>query len=72
MIYYKQINIIDVDRREFIAKITADLGKTIFAVGLASYFFEKFPSSLKIILWSICVIFLMASIFIYPNKKKGA
>ena len=70
MIYYK-VSTFDTARREFIAKITADLGKTIFAVGLASYFFEKFPSSLKIVLWSICVIFLMASIFIYPNKKKG-
>jgi hypothetical protein len=70
MIYYK-VSTFDTARREFIAKITADLGKTIFAVGLASYFFEKFPSSLQIVLWSICVIFLMASIFIYPNKKKG-
>jgi len=49
MIYYK-VSIFDATRREFIAKITADLGKTIFAVGLASYFFEKFPSSLKITL----------------------
>lgn len=72
MVYYKQINAIDKKRREFFAKVIADLGKTIFAVGLASYFFEKFSSSLKITLWLICVIFLMISIFIYPEEEKGA
>lgn len=32
---------IDEARRDFIAKIVADLGKTIFAVGLASYFKKR-------------------------------
>jgi len=43
--------IINEHRREFIAKPGSDLGKTIFAVGSASYFFEKFPINAKIGLW---------------------
>ena len=58
-------------RREFIAKIVADLGKTIFAIGLASYFFEKFPSLLKLALWIICIILLIGSIFIQPKDIGG-
>jgi len=72
MIYYQKITIFDTNRRNFLAKIMADVGKTIFAVGLASFFFEKFPFSLKVILWSICAISLTASIFICPQEKKGA
>lgn len=63
--------IIDETRREFIAKIIADLGKTIFAVGLASYFFEKFPVLLKVALFIGCIVFLIGSIFIQPRKAKG-
>jgi len=72
MVYYRKIPIFDIKRREFIAKVIADMGKTIFAVGLASFFFEKFSFSLKVILWFICLTFLIGSIFIYPEKKKGA
>jgi hypothetical protein len=72
MIYYKKAPVIDVNRRKFLAKVVADIGKTIFAVGLASYFFEKFPFSLKATLWSICAISLTASILIYPQREKGA
>ncbi|MBI3020671.1 MAG: hypothetical protein HYY90_06880 [Candidatus Omnitrophica bacterium] len=61
--------IIDAARREFIAKILADLGKTIFAVGLASYFFEKFPFVLKAALWIVCVIVLISSVLIHPRKE---
>lgn len=71
MIYYKKIVIFDINRREFIAKVIADLGKAIFTIGLASYFFEKFPSVLRIALWLICLTFLIGSIFIYPEEKKG-
>lgn len=45
-------------RREFIAKIIADLGKTLFAIGSASYFFEKFPFCTKIALFIACVILI--------------
>ena len=56
-------------RREFVAKMIVDIGKTIFAVGLASYFFEKFSSGAKIILWCGCVLLLILSIFIQPKQK---
>ncbi len=68
MIYYKKIYIFDTARREFIAKIIADLGKTMFTIGLASYFFERFSSALKIILWFVCIFLLSLSIFIHPAK----
>jgi hypothetical protein len=64
MIYY-------IKRRKFIAKVTADLGKTIFAVGLASYFFERFSHRLKIAPWLICIILIIGSFFIHPEDKTG-
>ncbi|MBI5150690.1 MAG: hypothetical protein HZA28_07980 [Candidatus Omnitrophica bacterium] len=60
--------IIDDARREFIAKIVADLGKTIFAVGLASYFFEKFPVPVKIALGLLGPLLIVISVFIHPRK----
>lgn len=65
------MRILDEARREFIAKIVADLGKTIFAVGLASYFFEKFPSVLKGVLWFACLIALFSSVVLHPKKPGG-
>ena len=62
---------LDEARREFIAKIVADLGKTIFGIGLASYLFEKFPVALKVALWVVCLILLLSSIIIHPRKKGG-
>ena len=56
-------------RREFIAKMIVDLGKTIFAVGLASYFFEKFSIGVRICLWLTCMGLLVWSIFIQPKEK---
>ena len=69
MIYYKKIVTFDLNRREFIAKIIADLGKAMFTIGLASYFFERFSSVLKIILWFVCIFLLILSIFIHPAIK---
>jgi len=63
--------IINEHRREFIAKLICDLGKTIFAVGLASYFFEKFSINVKIGLLIAFVILTWGSIFICPNKLNG-
>ena len=63
--------IINERRKEFIAKLVSDLGKTIFAVGLASYFFEKFPINVKIGLWLVFATLTLGSIFIYPSELKG-
>lgn len=60
--------IIDDSRREFIAKIVADLGKTIFAVGLASYFFEKFPVAIRVILGILWSFLILISVLIHPHK----
>ena len=69
MIYYDKIPAFDINRREFIAKILADLGKAMFTIGLASYFFERFSMALKIILWFACIFLLILSIFIHPATK---
>ena len=62
--------IIDDSRKEFIAKLVCDLGKTIFAVGFASYFFEKFPIGGRILLSVVCFAMLVVSIFILPLKRR--
>jgi len=56
-------------RREFIARIIADLGKTIFAIGLASYFFEKLGLALRLALGLMCGIMLVGSIFVEPKIR---
>lgn len=56
-------------RKEFVAKLIGDLGKTIFAVGLASYLFERFPIGVRIALFIGCVLFLVWSIFIHPKER---
>jgi len=65
------MKIIDKSRREFIARMIVDLGKTIFAIGLASYFFEKFSVGLKFALFIGCIIALAGSIFVQPRREKG-
>ena len=54
---------------EFIAKTITDLGKAIFVVGLASYFFEKFPFLSRIAIPIISVIFIVIGILIFPEEK---
>jgi hypothetical protein len=63
--------LIDIKRREFIAKLVCDLGKTIFAVGIASYLFEKFPTGVRIGLSAACLFSLVISVFVQPPKNKG-
>ncbi len=53
---------------EFIAKTITDLGKAIFVVGLASYFFEKFPFVWRITISILSIIFIFAGIFFYPER----
>ena len=65
------MRIISKTRRQFIAKIVADLGKAIFAIGLARYFFEKFSLSVRVLLGIACVILLLGSIFIQPREEGG-
>ena len=40
-------------RKEYLSGQIGDLGKNILTVGFASYFFEKFPLSLRI---GLCII----------------
>lgn len=56
-------------QKEFIAKLVADIGKTIFAVGLASYIFEKFPMYVRIGLFVACIVLLVWSVFIHPKHR---
>jgi len=58
-------------RREFIAKIVADIGKTVIGISLASYFFERFQWPLRGRLTTLGPVFLVWSIFIEPKEKKG-
>ncbi len=53
---------------EFIAKTITDLGKAIVVVGLASYFFEKFPFVWRITVSILSVVLIFAGIFIYPER----
>ncbi len=57
-------------RREFVARMLADLGKAIFAVGLASYFFERFQPLWRVIFGMICFVFLCGSILIEPMSAE--
>ena len=61
--------IIEHSRREYIARQVGDLGKAILTVGLASYFFEKFPLGVRISLSCSGVIFLVMGVFIQPRKQ---
>ncbi len=65
------MSIIDDSRREFIAKAVLNIGTAIFTVGLASYFFEKFPIALRIGLGITSVVFIVGSFFIHPRGKDG-
>ena len=62
------MRIIDEGRREFIAKNVADMGKAILTVGFASYFFERLPMWLRVAFVGLGVVFLAASVFIFPRK----
>jgi len=60
--------LIDNARREFIAKIIVDLGKTIVAIGLASYLFERFSTPIRVILGILGPLLIIISVFILPMK----
>ena len=59
------------ERKKLVARILSDLGKTIFAVGLATSFFDKYSGLLKTTLLIIFIFLLLLSIFIQPPAKKG-
>ncbi|MBI4352540.1 MAG: hypothetical protein HY593_01310 [Candidatus Omnitrophica bacterium] len=44
------MNLISERKIEFISKTITDLGKAMFAVGVASYFFERFPFAWRIVM----------------------
>ena len=56
---------------EFIAKTITDLGKAVVAVGLASYFFEKFPLMWRITVGVLSILLIVTGIAIYPEEKEG-
>src|SRR3989338_3150048 len=60
---------LDKGRQEFIAKFLADLDKAIFAVGLASYFFQNFPAWLRVTLCVMFVVLAVLSVVIHPRKE---
>ena len=58
-------------KKEFLARMISDIGKTILAVGLASYFFEKSSLAVKIILTTLCISALIGSFILQPDKTTG-
>lgn len=68
MLYFDKVKISPERRIEFIAKTITDLGKAIFVVGLASYFFERFPFIWRITVTILSVLFIFAGILIYPEE----
>jgi hypothetical protein len=63
--------ILDRARTEFVARTICDLGKTIFAVAFASYFFEKFPLYVRISFITLCATLLISSVWIHPRNNSG-
>lgn len=61
------MRIIHREKMKFIAKNVTDLGKGIFVVGLAGYFFEKFPFSLRIALGILSIVLIITGIIIFPD-----
>lgn len=58
------------DRKiEFIAKTITDLGKGVVLVGLASYFFERFPFAWRIALSVWSVMLILVGIVLYPRQR---
>ena len=54
-------------RQEYVAKFLGDLSKTIFAVGLASYFFKGFSVVVRIGCGVAFLILMVISIISYPE-----
>ncbi len=57
------------EKIEFIAKTVTDLGKAIFVVGLASYFFKEFPFFWRFAITILSIIFIFSGVIIYPIKR---
>ena len=54
---------------EYLSEQIGDLGKNILTVAFASYFFEKFPLSLRIGICIIGCIFIYCGFLIKPSHK---
>jgi len=57
-------------RREFIARLLADVAKAIFAVGIASVFFREFALPARVVLWTTFGVLALLSIWIHPNERR--
>lgn len=68
MIMLSAMNWFHEDRVEFIAKTITDLGKAIFVVGLASYFFKEFPFLWRVTISILSIVFIVTGILIFPQK----
>jgi len=56
-------------RQKYLSGQIGDLGKNILTVGFASYFFEKFPLSLRIGLCIIGCLLLYIGFLFKPSQK---
>ncbi len=63
------MRIINDARREYLSKYVGDVGKTIFAVGLASNFFIQMPVWTRVSLGIGFLICLIAGFFLQPPKN---
>ena len=61
----------EIDKIKFISGTITDLGKAIFVLGFASYFFEKFPVVWRIVISCSSILFIFMGILIYPERGKG-
>lgn len=53
---------------EFIAKTVTDLGKAIFVVGIASYFFERFSLVWRVLFSIISIGMIFVGFLMYPEE----
>ncbi len=58
------------NRRELLARTIADLGKGVFAVGLASRFFKDFDLAIRILLGGAIIVLVVVSLWIQPDKNE--
>ena len=56
-------------RQEYVSRQLGDLGKNILTAACVSYFFEKFPLSVRIGLCIMAIVLLFIGYLIQPSQN---
>ena len=71
MVRFYLMRLFDEARLEYLSKCAGDIGKTIFAVGLASNFFIQMPVRVRVFLGLGFLVCLIAGFFLQQPKSGG-